>query len=209
LVIEMEAPAGGTLRILTDPGSFTVNHNLQDNIDIILITHEHGDHLHVDSLKALVAQNPNAAIITNQAVANIIKQEGIGAVVSIVGDGQAMDANGIRIEGFGKLHEEIYKELGQVENTGYMIGERFYYPGDAFHAPGRPVDILALPVAGPWARVRDVVNFAQEVKARVAFGVHDGMILPTARSGSLVNALAKFVPETTYLTMQDGETREF
>jgi L-ascorbate metabolism protein UlaG (beta-lactamase superfamily) len=209
LVLELEAPAGGVLRIFTDPGSFTIEQNVQTNIDVVLITHEHGDHLHVESLKKIVETNPKAVVVTNQAVAAILQKEGITTTVTVVGDGESMEINGVRIEGCGTLHEEIYKELGQVENTGYMIGEKFYYPGDAFHAPGKPVDILALPVAGPWARVRDTVRFAEEVKARIAFGVHDGMIVPAARSGTLLKALEKFVPETQYVTLQDGETREF
>ena len=32
-------------RILTDPGRFSVSQNDVSNIDIILITHEHADHL--------------------------------------------------------------------------------------------------------------------------------------------------------------------
>ena len=37
-------------RILTDPGKFTSDQNGLTDIDLILITHEHADHLHTESL---------------------------------------------------------------------------------------------------------------------------------------------------------------
>ena len=53
-------------RIMTDPGSYTVDEQSNEkNIDLILITHEHGDHLHVESLKNILKNNTEAAIITN------------------------------------------------------------------------------------------------------------------------------------------------
>src|SRR3990167_7420555 len=35
--------------ILTDPGVFSTLQNEEQGIDIVLITHEHGDHLHIES----------------------------------------------------------------------------------------------------------------------------------------------------------------
>ena len=39
------------LTVLTDPGAFSQEQNQIRGIDVVLITHEHGDHLHVESLK--------------------------------------------------------------------------------------------------------------------------------------------------------------
>jgi L-ascorbate metabolism protein UlaG (beta-lactamase superfamily) len=37
------------IRILTDPGAFTANiHSSLTGIDVILYTHEHADHYHLD-----------------------------------------------------------------------------------------------------------------------------------------------------------------
>lgn len=56
------------LRILTDPGNYSTGQNDAKNIDVILITHEHADHLHLESLIKVLENNPNANIITNQGV---------------------------------------------------------------------------------------------------------------------------------------------
>ena len=47
----------GNITILTDPGSYTTDQNTVKGIDIVLITHEHGDHFHVESLKAILKNN--------------------------------------------------------------------------------------------------------------------------------------------------------
>ena len=41
-------------RIMTDPGSFTDKQTEEQNIDLILITHEHSDHFHIESLKKVL-----------------------------------------------------------------------------------------------------------------------------------------------------------
>ncbi len=197
-------------RILTDPGSFSAPaQEAQTNINIILITHEHQDHFHVDSIKKILMMNPSAVVVTNSAVAAIIASENLNCTVNVVGDGQTMTVNGILIEGFGKDHALVYPpNMGLVENTGYFVANKFYFPGDNFHNPGKAVDVLALPVAGPWMKSSEAVDFAKLIKARIAFGVHDGMIVPSFR-GYIGMLLKKFVPETEYISLADGETREF
>ncbi len=193
--------------ILTDPGSFTIEAQQKlVGLDGIVITHEHQDHFHVDSIKVLLQKNPEVKIVTNSAVGKLLTAEGIAHTV--VGDGQSGDIKGIKIEGFGTKHAPIYADMGNVENTGYMIGEKFYFPGDNFEKPGKPVDVLALPVAAPWLKISESIEFAKAVGARVAFGVHDGMIAPSFR-GFVGMILKRFVPEIEYVTLQDGETKEF
>ncbi|HVY72871.1 MAG TPA: MBL fold metallo-hydrolase [Candidatus Paceibacterota bacterium] len=193
-------------KIVTDPGSFTTEQNNIEGINVILITHEHQDHFHVESVKEMLAKNPNATVVTNGAVGALLEKEGIKS--TRVSDGEHAEVAGVKIEGFGKDHAPIYGEMGLVENTAYMVADKFYFPGDNFHVCGKPVDVLALPVAGPWMKMSHAIDFAKEVKARTAFGVHDGMIMPFFR-GFVGNALKMFVPDTEYVSIADGESREF
>jgi L-ascorbate metabolism protein UlaG (beta-lactamase superfamily) len=161
-------------RIMTDPGSFTVADHILENIDIVLITHEHGDHLHVDSLKEILLKNPKLKIITNSAVGKILEEAGI-AYEKV--EGQAdLSIDGIYFEACDAKHVEIFEDYGQVQNTGYFITERLFYPGDAYADPQKAVEILALPVAGPWCRVADVINYAKTIAPKKAFPVHDGLL---------------------------------
>ena len=196
------------VKILTDPGSFSAAAQEKvTGLDAVLITHEHSDHYHLESVKVILQNNPQAQVVTNSAVAALLLAEGIKAMV--VGDGQSADVKGLKIEGFGKDHALVYPpNTGLVENTGYLIAEKFYFPGDNFHTPERPVDILALPVAGPWMKASEAVDFAKLINARVAFGVHDGIVQPFFR-GFIGNLMKAFVPDTEYIALQDGETKEF
>lgn len=176
---------------MTDPGSYTINkHVLEKNIDLILITHEHGDHLHTDSLKIVLANNPQAKVITNTAVGNLLAEAGIK--YEILEGTNVKDFSGLKLEAHDCKHEEIFRELGQVQNTGYFIGPRLFYPGDSLYNPGKMVEILALPVAGPWTRVRDFMNYVLDVKPKICFPVHDGMLAtPSASYWALEMLLPK------------------
>ncbi len=166
LVVEVKG-----IRILTDPGMFTDGQNTLTGVDVLLITHEHGDHLHTDSVKEIVKNNPEIKIITNTAVGKILSEQGIK--FEIVEDGQSQIIKEVLIEAFGNVHQEIYKDYGMVQNTGYFIDNYFYYPGDALHVPGKNVEVLALPVPGSWANMREVIDFAYAIKPKKAFPVHD------------------------------------
>ncbi len=160
--------------ILTDPGIFTIEQNELNGIDIILITHEHADHFHIDSVKEVLKNNPNAVVVTNTAVSKFLESESIS--FQILEHGQQKNFGDLIIEGFGNEHAEIYKTIPNVQNTGFLIAEKFYYPGDAFYVPEKSVEILALPTAGPWLKISESIDFALGIKPKKIFPVHDAML---------------------------------
>jgi L-ascorbate metabolism protein UlaG (beta-lactamase superfamily) len=160
------------VRVLTDPGTYTTAQDEIKNVDVVLITHEHADHFHIDSVKKILENNPEAQIVTNSSVNALLEKEGIVGA-QVVEDTQSFKHKEISFLGCGTKHEEIYKERGQVMNTGYFIGEKFYYGGDSFFVPPVKVEVLALPLSGPWVRIKDVIDFALSVKPKEAFPVHD------------------------------------
>lgn len=195
--------------ILTDPGSFTVDaHKEVAGIDIVLITHEHADHLHVDSLKHIVSKNPKAKVITNSSVGKLIAGQGIE--YEILEGKDTKEFLNIIIEAYDAKHEEIFEEIGQVQNTGYFIDSKLFYPGDAYCNPNKPVDILALPVAGPWCKILDAIRYALEVKPNKAFPVHDGMLQVDKIGGS--HAIPNKVLNENgieFTPMLNGDEKEF
>src|SRR3989344_9659424 len=92
-------------KLLIDPGSYSEIPKLE-GIDLVLITHEHQDHLHVQSLQKIIADNPDARVITNGSVGKILEKEEVG--FDAVSDGDSHTSGGVMIEGYGKLHAEIY-----------------------------------------------------------------------------------------------------
>lgn len=180
------------ITFLTDPGSWTEYPEDLFGIDYILITHEHGDHFHVPAVKDLMEKNPHAKIICNKSVGKLVTEAGFS--FTEISDGMLFDLNGISLEGFGTRHGEIWNEIGQVENTGFFLDNKFFYPGDNFTNPNRAVDILAAPVAGPWMKFKDALAYILEIKPRVAVPVHDGM-LTSGREGPLYLITPKVLEE--------------
>lgn len=163
------------MQILTDPGTFSTQQNEVKDIDIVLITHEHPDHLHVDSLKVVLKNNPNAIVITNAGVGRLLDQERIA--YTCVEGGASFSFREIAIQGVGDQHAIIYESLPPIQNTGYFIADKLFYPGDAFTDPKRPVDVLALPVAGPWMKLSEAIEYAKAVHPNVCIPVHDGILV--------------------------------
>lgn len=212
LVIEVDG-----IRIMTDPGAYSTLQNEAKRIDYIFITHEHQDHLHIASLKTVLKNNPKAKIVTNRGVGKLLDAERIP--YSLLEHGGVQDFAGVSVEGHGEMHATIYQDFGQVQNTGYFFANRLFYPGDAFYDPKKsstdadahpigPVEILALPVAGPWMKLSESVDYAKLLKPKVAFPVHDGMLK--------FNQATRLVPQNflppvgiEFVEILEGATHEF
>jgi L-ascorbate metabolism protein UlaG (beta-lactamase superfamily) len=196
------------VKLLTDPGTMSTGEGAVTGLDAIVITHEHADHFHIDSVKAILANNPTAVVVTNAAVGALLAKENIA--FTKVEDGESTEVKGIAIVGSGRTHAEIYGPIS-VENTGFLIGGKFFFPGDNFHNPGVAVDVLALPMAGPWMKLSEAIDYAKAVKPRVAFPVHDGIYNPAfanmfnARMGPMLLNPAGI----EFVALSAGETKEF
>ena len=194
------------LTILTDPGTWTTDQNNLTGIDVVLITHEHQDHFHVDSVKAIIKNNPNVKIVTNTAVGKLLDEAQISYQILEHGDSEKFGA--VLVEGFGEKHAEVYKTIVPVQNTGYMISNKFFYPGDAFINPEKPVEILALPVCGPWVLLSDAIDNAKQLKPKFIFPVHDGML---NQFGGFINKMLPMFlePEAKFIVPDDQKPMEF
>lgn len=178
------------LRILTDPGFFTQHYFLPeakisagqaapavnlDKIHIVLFSHEHPDHFHLESLKVVLEKNPQAKIITNSAVGKLLGAAGIQ--FETLEHGQFTQISGVLFDAYGSEHAEIYDlTVPRVQNTGYLISSRLFYPGDSLTMPEKQAEILALPTAGPWIKTKEAIDYAKAVSPKKCFPVHDAVI---------------------------------
>lgn len=74
--------------LLLDPGPHVLDYleknecmDLLDNVKYVLMTHSHGDHVNVDTVKALVAKNPDIEFFGNEQSVNKIKEATDKAIV--------------------------------------------------------------------------------------------------------------------------------
>jgi L-ascorbate metabolism protein UlaG (beta-lactamase superfamily) len=161
-------------RILVDPGRFSTEQNELRDIDIILITHEHADHCHSESITALLERNPEAVAVTNSSVATLLATLSIDA--HVLEGRETATVVDVSLEAYDGKHVEIFEDFGLVQNTGYLVDGEFFFPGDAYTVPNKPVKILALPVAGPWCKISEALAYGIAVKPTLAFPVHDATL---------------------------------
>jgi L-ascorbate metabolism protein UlaG (beta-lactamase superfamily) len=110
-------------RILTDPGSYTIAaHSKLTNIDYILFTHEHADHYHLESLKDLMAKNPQVGVYANNSVSELLAKEAIKHTQ--INDGDEILLGEVSITGIGHKHAEMHSSVQLSSNTGYFIDGR-------------------------------------------------------------------------------------
>ncbi len=164
----------GEARILIDPGNFSTGQESAVNVDAVLITHEHPDHVTVDSLSAVLANNAQAVVYANESVSELLSKAGIPS--SVVKDGESFHIKSVSVQAFGVDHACIHDSIPLIRNTGFLIAERLFYPGDSLTQVPKHVDILALPVAAPWMRLSEAIDYAVKVKPKTCIPVHDGQL---------------------------------
>ncbi|MEI6843204.1 MAG: MBL fold metallo-hydrolase [bacterium] len=192
-------------RIITDPGSYTVaEHSKLRDIDYIFFTHEHQDHYHLESLKTLLQNNPEALVYANDSVSALLDAEKVPHTK--ISHGENILIGEITVTGIGEKHAEIHSSIPLSSNIGFFIDERLWYPGDNFTDPKRPVEILALPVAGPWMKIGEAVDYALLLKPKIAFPVHDGTRSSVAHTLPVRILSANNIE---FVPMVEGDSREF
>lgn len=197
----------GDARILIDPGTYSPDADVE-NLDAILITHNHQDHMDPALIKKLLEKSPDAQVITVAEAAKDLDEAGIPN--STIEDGAETTVAGVSLKSFGKHHSFIYGDMPKCQNTGFMIADRFYHPGDSFHQPGVPVEILALPVAGPWMKIAEAIDYAKAVKPKVAIPMHDAFFAASGRQmmrGFVKNIIA--ADDIDFRDLEDGASDTF
>jgi len=174
-------------RLLVDPGTFSDFGDVTD-LDAVLITHQHADHLDVDRLPALLEANPAATVHADPQSVTLLQDQGVAAEPTVAG--RTFTCGGVEITPAGSRHAVIHEYLDRIDNVGLLItepGERsLFHPGDALDAePAGDVDILAVPVNAPWQAVKETIAFVRRIRPRIVVPIHDALLNDVGRAGYL------------------------
>ena len=147
-----------------------------EKADIILVTHDHFDHMDVKSIKRLskddtVVVHPTGCIIE-------------GYESCEVKTGESVNIKGVEMKAVPAYN--INKPFHKENCVGYIVsidGVRIYHAGDTDRIPEMreiEVDIALLPIGGTYTMDLDeAVEAARDVKARYYIPMHFGAIPQT------------------------------
>lgn len=174
-------------RILVDPGYIQYNESYLDdewnNIDVILITHKHGDHCHEEAVKKIIEKG--AVFYTSQEVAETYPN----LSPKIVKVGDSIDIDAIKVEVVKAVHGYMpfLKGGNEInENIGFIIDDgkkKVYTTSDSIcFENDYNCDVLFVPVCnhglvmGPF----EAALFAKETGASLVIPYHyDNPKFPT------------------------------
>lgn len=195
----------GGQRIVVDPGVWSTDFVVPENVAAVVVTHEHPDHLDPEKLKAILAASPAAVIYAHKAV--VAKIEGLKA--QAVASGETVPVGEFILRFTGGEHAVIHTSYPVVANLGVIIDDALYYPGDSFVPPSAVVHTLALPVSAPWMKISESMDFLAAVKPMRVFPTHDAILSGTGQQ--LVDRMLTTVAESInakYDRLQFGTTVE-
>ena len=198
-------------RILLDPGAWSSAAQELRDLDAVLVTHQHPDHLDQERLPDLLRANPGAQVVADPDTARILQDKGIDVTAFEAGDSATVGE--ATVQGLGELHALIHDEIPRIHNTGMRISAEgeptFFHPGDSLDADPEGVDVLAFPLNAPWARSRDMTAFLRRLSAPHAIPVHDALLSATGRTLYLTQAGNLGSKDTQIHDLAGGESQEF
>ena len=191
---------------------------LVDNADLILCTHDHGDHIDPVALPALAAASPQASIVVPRPVVQRVGElvGGADRVVGAVAD-EPLTLGPVELIPVPARHEEFdldpelgYPYLGYVIRLGgvtvYNAGDTIAYAGLVERLAPLALDLAFLPINGrdffrTSAGTIGNMDYREAAELAVAIGVdtvvpvHYGMFAHnSAPPGHFVSYLAEWHP---------------
>lgn len=151
---------------LFDPGFFSFDSAEIDlesigDVQRLLITHEHADHVKPEFVRWLVDRGTDVAVHANRSVADLLLPHDVEALLD--------DPPGVTSQDV--IHGTT--PMGTAPpNRSYTIEGVFTHPGDSYQ-PTVTAPVLALPLLIPWGSTTETVAFARRLAPRQVVPVHD------------------------------------
>ena len=169
--------------------------------DIILVTHDHFDHLSTGDLKKI--SGDKTVIIAAQNCSGKISGVSAGEI-RYVKPGDKVEISGVTIEAVPAYNINKFREPGVVFHpreyggVGYVItigGVRIYHAGDSDNIPeiqGLKPDIALLPVSGTYVMTaEEAADAVEKIGPKIAIPMHYGAIVGSEKDAEKFRSLAK------------------
>ncbi len=172
------------IKICIDP--YKISKSIQ--ADLVLISHDHFDHLSLDDLKK-ISSDKTSIVAAKECVSklgNIKCREKLG-----IEPGEEKTVNAVRIHAINaynidKINPDTKRPFHPKEDKkiGFLIdikGTRIYHTGDSDLVPemsNLQPDILLVPVSGTYVMTaKEAAEAVEKIKPKVAIPMHYGTIV--------------------------------
>jgi L-ascorbate metabolism protein UlaG (beta-lactamase superfamily) len=172
-----------------------------DKADIVLVSHEHFDHLSVDDLQKVCAAT--TVVVASASCRPNLKGLKVAATHFLT-PGEKTSVGGVEIEAVPAYNVNKFRAPGQVfhskveAHVGYVIGmdgTRVYFAGDTDFIPEMKsirCDIALLPVSGTYVMtVEEAAEAAAALKAKIVVPMHYAAIVGSDADAKKFKALVK------------------
>lgn len=170
----------GETRIVVDPGTFSDAEEALAGATAVLVTHDHADHVDTGVVAPALREAPGLQLWASGPAVRALLAAGAPAErVHEAAPGQVLEIGGAKVTTGGGQHAQIHPEVPRAVNVTYLVelgGTSVYHPGDSFDTPAATaggLDVLLTPVAAPWLKTAEAIDFTRAVPARVVIPVHD------------------------------------
>jgi L-ascorbate metabolism protein UlaG (beta-lactamase superfamily) len=159
--------------IHVDPVSMYADYATLPKADLILVTHEHMDHLDAKAIQA--SSTPNTTVVLNQASANGFPN------ATVMKNGDVKTVAGIKIEAVPAYNLE--KQFHPKGNgNGYILtfgDKRIFIAGDTESVPEikslKSIDVAFLPMNLPYTMTPEqVADVAKAMQPKILYPYHFG-----------------------------------
>ncbi len=165
-------------KLVCDPVEFEAKIPKLSNVEVIIITHKHGDHFQPQILEKIVMKNPNVRIFAPQdfEISEINGQK-IEKVEAVTGCNTA----NFSLKFFGRNHMPIIPNKIPCANIGVTINDKIVNPGDSFDLPNdlQNPELLLVPSEAPWLKSFESMEYIRNVQPKLVVPVHNAVLSKT------------------------------
>jgi L-ascorbate metabolism protein UlaG (beta-lactamase superfamily) len=164
-------------KLLFDPGKFSfaegrVTPQMFADVNGIIITHIHPDHLDTENLKKIVELS-KAPVYTNTQVGEAIAKEGLAYHLMEQG---TFNIGPFKLDAFPVQHEPLL-DNPTPQMTGFVINDKVLHPVDSMETKlteYTDIELLLMVTMAPFTTELRIADFADRLRPKQILPVHDG-----------------------------------